>query len=333
MFELIATVCVAGACHEALVPGYEAESLTECQSLASGRQGSAKATCQPAGQALELTEIAAGIYVHIGQIAEPNPENMGDLANLGVIVGRDSVAVVDSGSTRKVGESLWRAVRQVTELPVRHLILTHMHPDHVLGASVFADAGAEVIGREGLARALADRQDSYLLRMGQELGVDLVAGTVAPVVDIEVPDRLQIDLGGRELDLTAWPLAHTQTDLTVHVPDAAVLFAGDLLFDDHCPSLDGSVTGWQAVLGDLIAMDVTQMVPGHGQVLDWPPDDLPLQRYLEALEAETRTALDQGIRLDEAALSVAQEASKEWRLCSTFTPRNATVAYTQLEWE
>lgn len=141
MFELIATVCVAGACHEALVPGYEAESLTECQSLASGWQGTAQASCQPAGQALELTEIAAGIYVHIGQIAEPNPENMGDLANLGVIVGRDSVAVVDSGSTRKVGESLWRAVRQVTELPVRHLILTHMHPDHVLGASVFADAG------------------------------------------------------------------------------------------------------------------------------------------------------------------------------------------------
>ncbi len=333
MFELIATVCVAGACHEALVPGYEAESLTECQSLASGWQGAAQAACQPAGPALELTEIAAGVYVHIGQIAEPNPENMGDLANLGVIVGQDSVAVVDSGSTRKVGESLWRAVRQVTDLPVRHLVLTHMHPDHVLGASVFADAGAEVVGREGLLRALADRQDSYLLRMGQELGPDLVAGTVAPVVDVEVPDRLQIDLGGRELVLSAWPLAHTQTDLTVHVPDASVLFAGDLLFDDHCPSLDGSVTGWQAALGDLIAMDVTRMVPGHGQVLDWPPVDLPLKRYLEALEAETRTALDQGIRLDEAALSVAQEASREWRLCSTFTPRNATVAYTQLEWE
>ncbi len=333
MFELVATVCVAGPCHGQLLPGYEAETLSECQSLAAERHGGTVATCQPAGPALDLTEIAPGVYVHIGEIAEPNPENGGDVANLGVVVGRDSVAVIDAGSTRQVGESLWRAVRQVTNLPVEHLILTHMHPDHVLGATVFAEAGAEVIGRSGLARALADRQGSYLLRMGQEVGSDLVAGTEAPSVDIEVADEQKIDLGGREITLKAWPLAHTQTDLTVHVPDADLLFAGDLLFDDHCPSLDGSVVGWQVVLDDLIAMKVAQMVPGHGEVLGWPPNDLPLQRYLADLEAETRAALDKGIRLDEAAMTVAQDASKEWHLCSTFTPRNATIAYTQLEWE
>ena len=131
MFELVATVCVAGPCHGQLLPGYEAETLSECQSLAAERHGGTVATCQPAGPALDLTEIAPGVYVHIGEIAEPNPENGGDVANLGVVVGRDSVAVIDAGSTRQVGESLWRAVRQVTNLPVEHLILTHMHPDHV----------------------------------------------------------------------------------------------------------------------------------------------------------------------------------------------------------
>lgn len=333
MFELIAIVCVAGACHDQLIPGFEAETLLGCQSLAAEWQSNVEAVCQPAGPALALTKIAPDLYVHIGEIAEPNPENKGDVANLGVVVGRDSVAVIDSGSTRQVGESLWRAVRQVTDLPVRHLILTHMHPDHVLGASVFAEAGAQVVGRDGLARALVDRQDSYMLRMGQEVGAAQVAGTASPEIDLEIVDRMELDLGGRRLVLQAWPLAHTPTDLTVHVPDASLLFAGDLLFDDHCPSLDGSISGWQAVLNDLIAIDVDHMVPGHGEVLDWPPDDLPLDRYLTALEAETRAALAAGTRLDQAATTVAQEVSKEWHLCETFTPRNATIAYTQLEWE
>ncbi|MEY8881840.1 quinoprotein relay system zinc metallohydrolase 2 [Donghicola sp. XS_ASV15] len=333
MFELIATVCVAGTCHAQLVPGFEAETLPECQSLAADHYGGLEASCQPIGPALDLSEVAPGVYVHIGEIAEPNPENRGDVANMGAIVGRDSVAVIDSGSTRQVGEALWRAVRKVTELPVQHLILTHMHPDHVLGAAVFAEAGADVIGHEGLARALADRQGSYLLRMEQEVGAELFKGTIAPAVNIEVADEMSIDLGLREVTLNAWPLAHTQTDLTVHVPDAELLFAGDLLFDDHCPSLDGSVVGWQTVLDDLIAFQVTQMVPGHGEVLAWPPKDLPLKRYLADLEAETRAALDKGSRLDEAAMTVAHEASKEWRLCSTYTPRNATVTYTELEWE
>ncbi|NVO23121.1 quinoprotein relay system zinc metallohydrolase 2 [Donghicola mangrovi] len=333
MFELVALMCEdSEPCQPHLIPGFEAATLAECQTLAQGWTGDGTPECRPLGPALEVREIAPGVWVHIGAIEEPDPENEGDVANLGFIVGGDSVAVVDSGGTRTIGEQMWRAIRQVTPLPISHVILTHMHPDHVLGATVLAESGAEIVGAEGLARAISDREDSYLLRMAQEIG-DGFAGTTAPVVARELAEPTQIDLGGRVLELAPWPLAHTANDLTVVDRETRILFAGDLLFDQHCPSLDGSVVGWQEALTKLRALDVDRAVTGHGRVLDWPPDDLPLERYLQALETQTRAALDAGQRLADAALTVALDVSQEWALCGTYTPRNVTITFTQLEWD
>jgi quinoprotein relay system zinc metallohydrolase 2 len=290
--------------------------------------------CKPLGEPLAVQEVAAGVFVHTGLIEEPDPQNRGDVANFGFIIGEVSVAVIDSGSARWMGEALWRAIRARTDKPVSHVILTHMHPDHVLGSAPLAQAGAQVVAHARLPRALADRQANYIESLDRLIGREAFLGTSPAAVTVPVETLAQIDLGNRLLEVRAWPMAHTGTDLTVLDRTTGTLFSGDLVFHRHTPALDGSLKGWRAVLKDMQALDVARVVPGHGAaVLPWPGGSEDLQRYLETLDQQTRAAIDRGERLGEAVKHIAESEADDWELFEAYNPRNATVAFTELEWE
>lgn len=334
MFEAVVMICAALAgepCRAALVPGFEAETLEGCEAALAARAVEG-ALCRAAGGALAVEEVAPGVFVHEGRIEEPDAGNGGDVSNLGFVIGDAAVAVIDSGAAAWIGEALWRAIRARTELPVRHVILTHVHPDHVLGASVFA--GAEVVGHAGLARALAERKGNYLESFTREIGLPLFLGSEAPEVTRGVEGGTLVDLGGRVLELRSWQTAHSSSDLTVFDRETGTLFAGDLVFDRHVPALDGSLRGWQAVLSEMHGLEVARLVPGHGgPVLDWPEGGAPVLGYLDVLARDARAAIDTGLRLGEAVREIGASEAGAWALFEAFNARNATVAYTELEWE
>ena len=347
MFEAILTLCLSSApdiCRDRLLPGYQTPTEAACHAalqddppgsgVSEGGLIASGPDCRKATPALDVVEVAPGVYAHEGRIEEPDAENLGDVGNAGFVIGGSGVAVIDTGAAPWMGEALWRAIRARTDLPVRHVILTHMHPDHVFGIGVFVRAGARVWGHAGLWRALADRQANYLESLRASVGAGAFVDASVPAIIDPVSDRAQIDLGGRVLELRAWPVAHTGNDLTVLDRPTRTLFAGDLVFEGHIPTLDGSLRGWRAVLADLRGMEVTRVVPGHGgPSLPWPGGAEPLARYLEVLERDTRAALDAGARLSEAVETVAQGEAAQWALFDAYNPRNVTVAFTELEWE
>ncbi|MGB0661575.1 MAG: quinoprotein relay system zinc metallohydrolase 2 [Mangrovicoccus sp.] len=347
MFEAVITICAVMAgdpCRAVLLPGYEAASQAQCeanlqsrtpeQNWPEGQTATNPASCMASGSALAVEELRPGVFVHLGAIAEPGSENGGDVSNLGFVIGERAVAVIDSGTTRALGEALYRAIRSRTDLPIAYVILTHMHPDHVFGATILAEAGAQIIGHPSLPRALADRQENYLQSLTTSLGQAAMIGTQSPAIDLLVDGEMQLDLGGKTLSLRTWPIAHSPTDLTVVLEEDGLLFAGDLVFDRHSPALDGSLRGWQNVLDQLESQPLRAVIPGHGgPLLPWPSGMTPMKNYLEILAVETRQALDQGQRLGEAVTVIGQSAAPHWQLFEVFNPRNATVAYTELEWE
>lgn len=338
MIELLVEVCLASqadACVERWLPA------AACEADAAERWTRNRPElelrgwrCGPPPAPLEVVEIADGVFVHRGKVALIDPQNAGDHANVGFVIGSESVAVIDAGGSRQVGEALLAAVRTRTDQPVRWLILTHMHPDHVFGASVFSEAGAAVIGHERLGPALAARAETYRASLLREAGPTAAIGSDIVLPDEFVTGRREIDLGDRTLVLEAHPTSHTDNDLTALDKMTGTWFLSDLVFDRHLPVVDGSALGWVALLDDLTARPAERVVPGHGAIsLPWPEGGEATRGYLIALIDQTRVALARGESMMEASERIGLDLRGDWELFDDFNTRNATAAYRELEWE
>jgi quinoprotein relay system zinc metallohydrolase 2 len=282
---------------------------------------------------LPVEEVAPGVFVYAGAHEETSAANRGAIANVGFIVGRRCVAVVDTGGSLAVGQGLREAVRVRTELPVCYVINTHVHPDHLLGNAAFAGDKPSFVGHARLPAALAARARTYLAALSRALGPE-AGGTPLVPPDTLVQDTLTLDLGGRRLALRAWPTAHTDQDLTVFDEQTGTLWLGDLLFVERIPAVDGSARGWLQVMASLRGLAVQRAVPGHGPAtVAWPAALDAQERYLATLVEETRRALQRRLTLQQAVDSVGHAERGKWRLFDLYHPRNVTAVYTELEWE
>lgn len=285
--------------------------------------------------ALALREVAPGVHVHLGQIAQFENSPDGWIANLGFVIGQTGIAVIDAGASRAQGQALLAAIRQVSDKPITHLIVTHMHPDHALGAEVFREAGATVVGHARLGPALQARGPVYLDNLTRLYGAGPMIGTRIVLPDLTVADRLDLDLGGRVLTLTASGPAHTDNDLTVLDRTSGTLFSGDLVFRGLTPVLDGSLPGWLGWMDQ--PQDVSVLVPGHGLPTgDWDDAIGPQRDLMAALGRATRDALDAGLPLSRAVpviVQALQPLAGDWVAFPETIARNATAAYKELEWQ
>jgi len=293
--------------------------------------GCAAAAC--AAEPFALTEIAPGNFVHYGSLDERSAANLGDTANIGFIVGERCVAVIDPGGSYAVGERLREAIRRHTTLPVCYVIITHAHPDHFFGAAAFRAAATKVVGHRNLSRALQQRGKFYLNTLRRDLE-ESARGSEVVEPQLTVDERLQLDLGGRTLTLTAWPVAHTDNDLTVHDVNTNTLWTGDLLFVQHTPVLDGNLAGFLSVIGELARLTPAHSVPGHGHTTEAFRAALERERhYFSVIAEETRAALRKRRTLQDATDTVGLSEAPNWVNYELYHRRNVTAAYTELEWE
>lgn len=281
---------------------------------------------------LQMHEIAPGVYVHLGAHQDFDDDNYdGDIANIGFVVGKQAVAVIDTGGSFDIGSALAQAVAKTTELPIRYVINTHVHPDHILGNAAFADDNVQFVGHAQLAAVMYESQDTYL-REAPARADGGKNSLVLPTIKVAEPQRL--DLGGRTLLLQSWGPAHSTTDLTVLDEQTETLWTGDLLFTERTPSIDGDVKGWIQAIQTIQQKPVARLVPGHGpspkdQAAAWDAQ----RRYLLTLQSDIAQGIDKGEDMSEVMQHAAAQEKDKWRLFDVINPRNVNVLFPKMEWQ
>ncbi len=282
---------------------------------------------------LPMTEIAPGVFMHTGAHEEFGEDYHGDIANIGFVVGETAIAVVDTGGSYRIGQSLREAIRQRSALPIRYVINTHVHSDHIFGNAAFEQDQPEFIGHAKLAGAMRIRAERYESNLKTMLG-EAAEGSRIVLPTREVATELALDLGGRRLLLRAWPIAHTDHDLTVLDEGSGTLWMGDLLFVDRAPSLEGDARGWIKIVDLLKAIPAARAVPGHGPLVEDKAAPLDkLRSYFEVLIADLRRGIAAGRPMQEVVRDAAASERSRWLLFDTVNLRNAEALYMQLEWE
>jgi len=230
--------------------------------------------------------------------------------NAGFIVGNEYVIVIDSLATVGLTKRFRDDIRKITDKPVRYLINTHHHGDHIWGNHVFS--GASIISHSYCRREATETpmMDPNLLNaIFTEFDFQGIAVTPA---DITFDDRLTLHMDGREVRLIHLGPGHTAGDLIVHLPDEGIIFASDLIFLYSTPlGMEGSFSGWLKNLDTMATMGARTCVPGHGPVCSI--EGLNLCRdYLLLVQREARKRYDRGMTPDEAARDIPLGQFREW---------------------
>lgn len=242
------------------------------------------------------------------------------------------VAVIDAGGSPYQAKRMLAGIRAVTRAPVRWLILTHHHPDHSFGAIVFKRLGAKVIAHPDRTMLAAEGgEDALVASWDGVVGPrELTGFEFADTPDLSVTHDTTLMLGGRRIDLLHPPNAHTVADLAVWVPDAGILFAGDLVVEDGVTMVvDGSSVGELHALDAISALHARVLVPGHGRIAD---GQIALTRtYFDSARTAISQALDRGTPLSRVLAHMPPPDSGRPVSLASRRQRNAVSIYAEME--
>ncbi len=282
----------------------------------------------------KVTEIADDFFVHFGIQEDSNKFNKGDICNIGFIVGKKSVMVIDTGGTLKIAEKLIEQIRLKTKLPISHVVITHGHPDHFLGSSAFLKFNPIFIGHENLERSLNMNFNFYKLSQATSLENKNVL-EIKPVLPNKIVNKNQsinINLGERNIQIHAWSSGHTDNDLSV-LDKQTKIFWSENIFVERIPSIRASILGWKNNLEITKNMEISKIVPGHGPVKEKDLAIEPMLRYFNRIIEQVRLIHKKGYDLEYAQNNVAKNNNENWLLFNIYHKSNVAKAYTELEWE
>jgi glyoxylase-like metal-dependent hydrolase (beta-lactamase superfamily II) len=288
----------------------------------------------PAARPVEPVEVAPGVWMVQGASALGTPANRNFISNAGFVVTDDGVVAIDGLGSPALADELLAAIARITPRPVRHVIVTHYHADHVYGLQSFKERGANIIahrdGREYLASETAQLR---LQASRSELAPWIDERTRLVPADRWIDAAVTLEVGGTKFVLQPAGPAHTPEDLVVHLPQRGVLFAGDLVFRGRIPFVGQADSArWIESLDRLLAFDARLIIPGHGPASTSARADLQLTRdYLVHLRQTMGEAARNLEPFDEAYAKADWTGFEHLPLFRVANRMNAYNTYLLLE--
>lgn len=288
--------------------------------------------------AAELTlnpvKVGDGVYAVVGDLGGQTYENEGLNANLGFVVGRDGVLVINTGPTRRVAEALHRAIKTVTTSPVKWVVNVNSQNHYWHGNGYFASPGVPVIAHEAAVKIMRENGNTQLEGNRSELK-EKAAGTTLAFPSVLFKDTHTIDLGDRTVEVRHFGHAHTPGDVSVWLPKERIIFTGDLVYTERMLAvIPQSHSGkWIAAYDRLMALKPEVVVPGHGRPTDAARAKRETRDYLDSLRAQAKKAIDRGDSLTKAINAIDQSAFKNLANFELLARRNANMVAREVEKE
>ncbi|MBV9567118.1 MAG: MBL fold metallo-hydrolase [Hyphomicrobiales bacterium] len=276
---------------------------------------------------VSFDELGSGLYAYT---AEGDP-------NTGVIVGDDGCAVIDAQATPKMAQDVIARIREITDKPIKYVILSHYHAVRVFGASAYA--GATIVASDLTRGLIAERGEAdKASEMGRFPRLFQGADSIPPGLTwphVTFPKEMTLWLGKREVRLAHIGRGHTAGDIIAWVPDAKVVFSGDLVeYRSACYCGDAHLGDWPATLGQLAALAPRALVPGRGAALPTPEkvsEGISLTRgFLEALFGAAKASVSKGWSLKESFAATRDAMDKrfgDFAIYEHCLPFNVSRAY------
>ncbi|MCW8964881.1 MAG: MBL fold metallo-hydrolase [Gammaproteobacteria bacterium] len=278
------------------------EETTSQEVLAKSEDKSGVPVYPEASVDMQLQQVSEHVWFVQGQ-AGIATDNEGFISNASVIIGEQGIVVVDALGSPSLAQLLIRKIREISDKPFLKLILTHYHADHIYGAQVFQEQGAEILAPVGADKYL-DSPNALERLEERRFSLDPWVNENTRLV---APDRMldsseQLDIGGVNLTLSYLGTAHSDGDLSVYVEPDAVLVSGDIIFEGRVPFVgDANTREWLAILTRMEAQQMSALIPGHGAMAKKPNEVVALmRRYLQALREQMANAVEEMTSFDEA---------------------------------
>ncbi len=281
------------------------------------------------------TRVTEHLYAWIGPHGAPSPDNRGFRMNMGFVVGKDAVAVIETGYHEPMAKEMLQQIAKITKAPVKYVINTNSQPDRFLGNEHFRRQGATIITSASEAKRMAERVSMLAETIEGALGLQ-PGGILVP----NPPDRIlegdsEIDLGGLIIKLHQFGAAHTPGPLVVHISADNAVYGGDILYSGRLPAIieGGNVKSWIEVFDKLRKFGDATFVPGHGKPAKLSAFEFSTREYLVLLRTHMLNAVKKGMDIQEALKSLNQSRFAKLENYQELAGRNANITYLEAEAE
>ncbi len=285
-------------------------------------------------EGLQVYQVTENIYAFVGDLGQRSPENLGNNATFGLVVTSAGAVLIDSGGSRKGAVQIEKAIKTVTDKPVKYVINTGGQDHRWFGNEYFRSKGAEIISSVSALEDQEERTSIEYAVMAQLIGHNAISGTEPETAEITFEEKHVFKFGGVTFEIYALGGAHSAGDSFVWLPDQKTIFGGDIVFTERLLALrEISSSGeWIKSFEALSQFKPAFVIPGHGKPTTMVQARKDTYDYLLYLRKTVKAHIDNQGALS-TVIGIDQSKWQHMAFFKELSRRNAMAVYDEMEFE